>query len=81
MVDPNCLYLYLVFLTKQVCIFAWVLGQNYIISAVLAALNITNEGRINSLPMQPCRRLSMILPRYSTKLHLLSECLNPTKML
>ena len=40
MVDPNCLYLYLVFLTKQVCIFAWVLGQNYIISAVLAALNI-----------------------------------------
>ena len=31
MVDPNCLYLYLVFLTKQVCIFAWVLGQNYII--------------------------------------------------
>ena len=78
MVDPNCLHLYLVFLTKQVCIFAWVLGQNYIISAVLAALNITNEGRINSLLMQA---LAMILPRYSTKLHLFSECLNPTKML
>ena len=35
MVDPNCLYLYLIFLNKQVCIFAWVLGQNYIILLLL----------------------------------------------
>ena len=35
MVDPNCLYLYLVFLTKQVCIFVWVIGQNYTIIIII----------------------------------------------
>ena len=49
MVDPNCLYLYIVFLTKQDCIFAWVLGQNYTIINIIIILLSSSSKRMYAI--------------------------------